>query len=144
MSVQESQVPLPDPPTGVALIIAEHEYNPENGHYEPPIRGVPLNASADCGITPATNPLIAVALGAPVWIYHLVFANTGGAIETVVLTEPGPLANTYTVQVPANTTMAMISTPSAPLFVSRVAAAGNITAQSTAGTTTVTVTYVVK
>lgn len=138
MSVQEAQVPLPAPPTGVSLVIAEHEYNPENGHYEPPIRGLPLNVNLLAPLAAAA--FLAVVAGAPVWFYHFVFANTGAAVETVTLTEPG--GNTYIVEVPANQTVNMISTPSAPLFVSRTA--GNITLLGDVGTTQVTATYVVK
>ena len=43
MAVNEAQVPLPAPPTGAAIVFTEHVYNPENGHYEPSIRGVPLS-----------------------------------------------------------------------------------------------------
>jgi len=139
MSVQESQTPLPPPPTGVALIIAEHEYNPENGHYEPSIRGVPLNVNLQAPLAAAA--FLAVAANAPVWFYHLVFANTIAAAETITLTEPG--GNTYIVHLAGNTTMAMISTPDAPLFVSRTA--GNIMLLGSTGAgTMVTATYVVK
>ena len=139
MSVQETQVPLPAPPTGVALVIAEHEYNPENGHYEPSIRGVPLNVNA---VAPAVaGAFLAVAANAPVWFYHFVFANTLGAVETITLTEPG--GNTYIVTVPANTTVTLVSNPDAPLFMSRTA--GNITILGTVGAgTQVTAAYVVK
>ena len=138
MSIQESQVPLPAPPTGVALVIAEHEYNPENGHYEPSIRGVPLNVNL---LSPlAAAAFLAVAANTAVWFYHFVFANTGGAAVTVTLAEPG--GNTYIVEVPANQTVQMISNPDAPLFVSRVA--GNITLLGTIATVQVTATYVVK
>jgi len=139
MSVQETQVPLPAPPTGVALVIAEHEYNPENGHYEPSIRGVPLNVNA---VAPAVaGAFLAVAANAPVWFYHFVFANTLGAVETITLTEPG--GNTYIVTVPANTTVTLVSNPDAPLFMSRTV--GNITILGTVGAgTQVTAAYVVK
>jgi len=139
MSVQETQVPLPAPPTGVALVIAEHEYNPENGHYEPSIRGLPLNVNA---VAPAVaGAFLAVAANAPVWFYHFVFANTLGAVETITLTEPG--GNTYIVTVPANTTVTLVSNPDAPLFMSRTV--GNITILGTVGAgTQVTAAYVVK
>ena len=138
MSIQESQVPLPAPPTGVALIIAEHEYNPENGQYEPSIRGLPLNVNLIAPLAAAA--FLAVVANAPVWFYHFVFANTGGAVETITLAEPG--GNTYIVEVPANNTVQMISNPDAPLFVSRTA--GNITLLGDVGTTQVTATYVIK
>jgi hypothetical protein len=139
MSVNESQVPLPAPPTGVALITAQHEYNPENGHYEPSIRGVPLNVNA---VAPAVAAaFLAVAANTAVWFYHFVFANTGGAVETITLTEPG--GNTYIVEVPANNTITIVSNPNAPLFVSRTA--GNIAIIGTVGALTqVTAAYVVK
>ena len=139
MSVQEVQVPLPAPPTGVSAITARHEYNPENGHYEPSIRGLPLNVNL---VAPAlAAAFLAVVANAPVWFYHFVFANTGGAAETITLAEPG--GNTYIVEVPANTTTTLISNPNAPLFVSRTA--GNITLLGTVGAATqVTAAYVVK
>ena len=99
MAVVETQVPLPDPPTGVALVLAEHGYNPENGHYEPPLRARPLNASIASGTLAAPAVLLAVAAGVTLWIYHIVLANTSAAAETCVITEPG--GNTYTVEVPA-------------------------------------------
>ena len=139
MSIQEAQVPLPAPPTGVALIIAEHEYNPENGHYEPSIRGVPLNVNA---VAPAVaGAFLAVVANAPVLFYHFVFANPIAAVETITLTEPG--GNTYIVEVPANNTVTLVSTPDAPLFVSRVAGNFTILGSSGAGTQ-VTAAYVVK
>ena len=139
MSIQEAQVPLPAPPTGVAIVTAQHEYNPENGHYEPSIRGLPLNVNAVAPLAAAA--FLVVVANAPVWFYHFVFANTGGAAETITLTEAG--GNTYIVEVPANNTVQMISTPDAPLFVSRTA--GNITIAGSVGAVTqVTATYVVK
>jgi len=139
MSIQETQVPLPAPPTGVALVIAEHEYNPENGHYEPSIRGLPLNVNLQAPAVAAA--FLAVVANAPVWFYHFVFANTIAAVETITLTEPG--GNTYIVEVPANTTVTLISNPDAPLFMSRTA--GNITLLGSTGAGTfVTATYVVK
>ncbi|MEE9316518.1 MAG: hypothetical protein V3U97_05355 [bacterium] len=138
MAVVESQVPLPAPPTGVSIVLTEHVYNPENGHYEPPIRGPPLNVNL---LSPlAAAAFLAVAANTAVWFYHFVFANTGGAAVTVTLAEPG--GNTYIVEVPANTTVQMISNPNAPLFVSRVV--GNITLLGTIATVQVTATYVVK
>jgi hypothetical protein len=138
MSIQESQVPLPAPPTGAALIIAEHEYNPENGHYEPSIRGVPLNVNAVAPLVAAA--FLAVVANTAVWFYHFVFANAGGAAVTVTLAEPG--GNTYIVDVPANQTVTVVSNPDAPLFMSRVA--GNITILGTIATVQVTAAYVVK
>ncbi len=142
---QDPQVPLPDPPTGAALITAEHDYNPESGHYEPPLRARPLNASIASGTLAAPAVLLAVVAGGRVWIYHIVLANTSAAAETCVITEPG--GNTYTVEVPANTTVPLISTPEAPLFVARNAlgVAANITFGSDVITSvTATITYVAK
>ena len=141
MAVNETQVPLPAPPTGVSVIIAEHEYNPENGHYEPSIRGLPLNAAILSGTLAAPTVLLAVVANAPVWIYAWVFANNNAAIQACVVTEPG--GNTYTLEIPADTTYFVTSNPDAPLFMSRTA--GNITVGSTlAGAVTVTAAYVVK
>lgn len=145
MSVEDVQIPLPDPPTGVALVTTEHVYNPESGHYEPPLRTRPLNASIPSGTLAAPAALLAVVAGVPVWIYHIVLANTSAAAETCVITEPG--GNTYTVEVPPNTvdhpTLVITSTPDAPLFVSRTA--GNITFGSDVATSvTATITYVTK
>lgn len=140
MSVTEVQVPLPPPPTGVALVIAEHEYNPESGHYEPPLRDVPRNANVVAAVAPGGQLIAGVTPAAPVWIYHLVFANAGAA-EIVTLTRPDD-GITYVVAVPANLTTVIVSTPQAPLFVSR--GTGNIMAVGAAGNVTVTATYVVK
>lgn len=145
MAVVETQVPLPDPPTGVALVLAEHDYNPENGHYEPPLRARPLNASIASGTLAAPAVLLAVAAGVTLWIYHIVLANTSAAAETCVITEPG--GNTYTVEVPANLTVVVTSTPDAPLFMARnaLAVAANITFGSDVITSvTATITYVTK
>jgi len=145
---QDPQVPLPDPPTGVAVVIAEHDYNPENGHYEPPLRNRPLNAAIASGTLAAPAVLLAiaaVAAGVRLWIYHIVLANTSVAIETCVITEPS--GNTYTVEIPASTTVIVTSTPEAPVFVARTAAAtaGNITFGSDVATSvTATITYVAK
>jgi len=147
MSIQESQAGLPAPPTGVALVIAEHEYNPENGHYEPPLRAQPLNAWIASGTLAAPAILLALAAGVRVWVYHIVLANTSGGNETCVITGPEAVPNTYTVEVPQNTTVIVTSTPDAPVFVARVpaAAAGNITFGSDIlGAVTATITYVTK
>ena len=139
MAVNETQVPLPAPPTGAAIVFTEHVYNPENGHYEPSIRGVPLNVNA---VAPAAaGAFLAVVANAPVWFYHFVFANPIAAVETITLAEPG--GNTYIVEVPANTTVTMISNPDAPLFMSRTAGAITILGSTGAGTQ-VTAAYVVK
>ena len=141
MSVIERQIPLPDPPTGAALIIAEHEYNPENGHYEPSIRGLPLNADILSGTIAAPTTLLTVVAGAPVWIYALAIANNNAAVQQCVITEFG--GNTYIVDIPANATYFVVSNPDAPIFISRTA--GIMTVGSTlAGTINVTATYVVK
>jgi len=142
MSIQQDpQETLPDPPTGVALVIAEHVYNPETGHYDPSLRNRPLTAGATVTVPPAAAALlITVVAGAPVWIYHLVLANLGGN-ERVTITEPGN--NTYIVDVPANQTIPIVSTPQAPIFVSRVA--GPITVAGDAGgNIRVTAMYVTK
>jgi len=138
MAVVETQVPLPAPPTGAAIVFTEHVYNPENGHYEPSIRGLPLNVNLLSPLVAAN--FLAVAANTAVWFYHFVFANIGGAAVTVTLAEPG--GNTYIVEVPANNTVTLVSTPDAPLFVSR--AVGNITLLGTIATVQVTATYVVK
>lgn len=147
---QDPQVPLPGPPTGVALVITEHGYNPETGHYEPPLRTRPENASIDSGTLAAPTNLIIFAAGdRPVWIYHIVLANTGNTVQTCEITEPG--GNVYTVELPANTldhpTAIITSTPDAPLFVARPAAAvvSNLQFGSTTlGQVTATITYVAK
>lgn len=141
MAIAESQVTLPPPPTGVTgTVDALHVYNPESGHYEPIFRGPPLNANLLAPVAPAVA-IIAVVANAPVWIYHMVFANTGGAVVTVTLAEPG--GNTYIVQVPANDTLVIQGNAlSDPLFMST--AAGNITVVGTAATVQVTLSYVVK
>ena len=141
MSIQESQVPLPAPPTGVAIVIAEHEYNPENGHYEPSIRGLPLNANIASGTLAAPTTLLTVVANAPVWIYALVLANINAAVQNCVITEIG--GNTYTIEIPANSTYFVTSNPDAPIFISRTA--GIMTVGSTlVGTIDVTATYVIK
>ena len=139
MAIVETQVPLPAPPTGAAIVFTEHVYNPENGHYEPSLRAVPLNVNLQAPAVAAA--FLAVVANAPVWFYHLVFAETAGAAEIITLTEPG--GNTYIVNLAANQTITLISTPDAPLFVSRVA--GNIMLLGSTGAGTfVTATYVVK
>lgn len=139
MAVNETQVPLPAPPTGAAIVFTEHVYNPENGHYEPSIRGVPLNVNA---VAPAAaGAFLVVVANAPVWFYHFVFANPIAAVETITLTEQG--GNTYIVEVPANQTITIVSTPDAPLFMSRTAGAITILGSTGAGTQ-VTAAYVVK
>ena len=141
MSIQESQVPLPAPPTGVALVIAEHEYNPENGHYEPSIRGLPLNADILSGTLAAPTTLLTMVANAPVWIYALAIANNNAAVQQCVITEFG--GNTYIVDIPASSTYFVVSNPDAPIFISRTA--GIMTVGSTlAGSINVTATYVVK
>ena len=143
MSIQESQVPLPAPPTGVSIVIAEHEYNPENGHYEPSIRAIPLTANllAPAAVGPFGPAIVA---NTTIWYYHFVFANTIGAAETITLTEPGGL--TYIVEVPQNTTLVITSTPDAPLFMARIAGAvvNTTLLGSTGAGTMVTAAYVVK
>ncbi len=136
MAVVEAQVPLPVPPTGVDEHSTLHEFNPETGHYEPPLKNLPLNANAIAGVVAAN--FIAVTATARPWLYYLVFTNIGGAVVTVTLAEPG--GNTLIVEVPANQTVTLPSTPTAPIFVSRTV--GNITlVADIAAVAAVTVTY---
>lgn len=144
MSVTEQQTPLPTPPTGHDQTIVEQTFNPENKHFEPILLALPRNATIASGVLAAPTVLLAVAAGVPVWIYYITLANTSGAAETCVITEPGVLT-TLTVEVPANQTVILPSTPNAPIFMSRPAAAGNITVYSDVlGAVTVTIAYVTK
>ena len=120
--------------------IAVHDYNPENGFYEPHAKTPPLNANI--AITNAAQNLIVGILAAtPVWIYHMVFANNTAAVRTITLTEPG--GNTYIMVIPANTTTVILSTLDAPLF--RSTAAGNLTVVGDAALSgNITIAYVVK
>jgi len=122
-------------------VYAEHRYNPVNGFYEPISRTPPLNANL---VTPlvAGNLIVGIVAANPVWIYMVTLANTGGAVETVTLTEPG--GNTYILQIPGNTTLVVQSpTPDQPLLMST--AAGNLTLVGTVGAATFcTVAYYVK
>ena len=134
MAVVEAQVPLPVPPTGVDEHSTLHEFNPETGHYEPPLKNLPLNANLVAPLVAAA--FIAVTATTRPWIYYLVCANTGAAASTVILAEPG--GNTLIVEVPANDTVILASTPNAPIFVSRTV--GNITLQGDLVVPTVQVT----
>ena len=138
MAVNEAQTPLPVPPTGVDETQAIHPFNPESGHYEPELKNLPLNANLLAGLVAAA--FIAVTATARPWIYYLVFANTGAAVSTVTLAEPG--GNTLIVEVPANDTRTLASIPTAPIFVSRTA--GNITLAADVATVQVTATYTSK
>ena len=138
MSVTEVQTPLPVPPTGHDDTITIHPFNPESGHYEPSLKNVPLNVNALAGLVAAA--FLAVTAAARPWFYYFVFANTGAAVGTVTLTEPG--GNTLIVEIPANLTVTLPSNPDAPIFVSRTA--GNITIVSDVATVQVTATYVMK
>ena len=136
MAINEAQGPLPTPPTGVDETQAVHPFNPERGHYEPELKNLPLNANLLAPIAAAA--FIAVTAAARPWIYYLVFANTGGAVATVTLAEPG--GNTLIVEVPANQTVTLASNPNAPIFVSRTV--GNITlVADVADVVQVTATY---
>ena len=135
MAIVEAQVPLPVPPTGVDEHSTLHEFNPESGHYEPPLKNGVLNASLLSPLVAAA--FIAVTAAARPWIYYLTLANVAGAVVTVTLAEPG--GNTLIVQVPANDTVILRSTPDAPIFVSRTV--GNITLLGTIATVQVTATY---
>ena len=136
MAIVEAQVPVPIPPTGVDENINVMEFNPETGHFEPPLKNLPLNANAVAGIVAAN--FIAVTAAARPWLYYIIIANTGGAVVTVTLAEPG--GNTLVVEVPANDTRILASTPTAPIFVSRTV--GNITlVADIAAVAAVTVTY---
>ena len=134
MAIVEAQVPVPVPPTGVDEHSTLMEFNPETGHFEPPLKNGVLNANLLAPVLAAN--FIAVTATARPWIYHLVFANTG-ALTTVTLAEPG--GNTLIVVVPANDTIVMASTPTAPIFVSRTV--GNITLLGVLATVQVTATY---
>ena len=144
MSDNEVNVPLPTPPTGFDTSIVQQEYNPEIGHFEPPLKARPLTASIASGTLAAPNALLAVAAGVVVWVYQIMLANTSAAAETAVITYG---AFTYTVEIPANNSIPIISTPSAPIFFARnaTAAAVNMTFGSdVAGAVTATITYVTK
>lgn len=139
MSVTEVQTGLPTPPTGIAIVTTEHEYNPHKGFYEPSLKNIPVSASVVATAVGA-NLIAGLLATGPVWIYAMVFANGGAAVTTCTLTEPG--GRTYVVRIPANDSIVIVSNPYAPLFIST--AAGNLTATDALATTTVTVTYVVK
>ena len=140
MSIVEAQTPLPAPPTGMDETIAVHSFNPENGFYEPAAKTPPLNANI--AITNiAQNLIVGIVAATPVWIYHMVFANTTAAARTITLTEPG--GNTYIMVIPANNTVVVVSTPDAPLFMSRTA--GNLTVIGDAALSgNITIAYIVK
>lgn len=140
MSIVEAQTPLPVPPTGHDLTIVEHTYNPHSGFNEPLVKNAPLNANI--AVNAVAQVLIAGLVAAnPAWIYHIVIANTTGAVRLYTLAEPG--GNTYIVNVAANTTLVILSTPAAPLF--RSTAAGNITIQGDAAPSgNITIAYVTK
>lgn len=140
MSVVEAQIPLPAPPTGMDLVNAEHGYNPHSGFYEPPLKNVPLTASL--AVTAAVqNLVVGVTVANPIWVYSIVYANNTAAGRFINITEPG--GQFIIVAAPANTTVALISTPDAPLF--RNTAAGNITVQGDAPLSgAVTITYTTK
>ena len=133
--INEQQTPLPVPPTGIDTTITDHHFNPESGHYEPLLKNLPLNANLLAPLVAAN--FIAVTATARPWIYYLTLANVAGAVVTVTLAEPG--GNTLIVQVPANDTVILRSTPDAPIFVSRTV--GNITLVATIATVQVTATY---
>jgi len=122
------------------MTYAEHDFNPESGTYEPLLLNRPVNRNI--AITNAAQNLIAgIVATNPVWIYHMVFANTTAAVRTITLTEPG--GRTYIVVVPANNSIIIVSTPDAPLF--RSTAAGNLTVVGDAVVSgNITVTYAVK
>jgi len=138
MAVQEAQTPLPVPPTGFDTSIVQQEFNAESGHFEPPLKNAPQNISILAPVV-AVNILAVTATARP-WFYYGVFANTGGAAVTVTITEPG--GNTLIVQVPANQTVTLASTPTAPIFISRTA--GNINIAGSIATVQCTLTYVMK
>ena len=141
MSVTEAQTPLPTPPKGMDLTIAHHWFNPENKHYEPKILAHPLNANIAVPAI-AGNLIAGITAANPVWLYLLIYANTGAGIETVTITEPG--GNTLIAHVPGNTTLVIQSaTPDQPLL--RSTAAGNMTVVGTIGAVTqLTCAYFVK
>jgi len=140
---QDPQETLPAPPTGVALVTAEHEYNPENGHYEPSIRDIPRTADLQAPLAVAVfgPPIVA---NTTIWYYHFVFAETSGAPEMITLTNPA--GDTYIVNLAANQTLVITSTPDAPLFMSRIVGAvvNTMIVGSTGAGTMVTAAYVVK
>ena len=104
------------------------------------VKNAPLNAGIAVTLV-AANLIIGIVAATPVWIYHMVIANTTAAARTFTLTEPG--GNTYIVEVPANNTVVINSTPDAPLFVSRTA--GNLTVVGDATPSgNVTIAYIVK
>lgn len=141
MSVTEAQTPLPTPPKGTHIIIGHHWFNPENKHYEPKVLSHPLNANIAVPAV-AGNLIAGITAANPVWLYLLIYANTGAGVETVTITEPG--GNTLIVQVPGNTTLVLQSNdPDQPLM--RSTAAGNMTVVGTIGAVTqLTCAYYVK
>ncbi len=101
-----------------------------------PGRSLPHRYRLVAGVV-AANFIVVTATARP-WIYYLVIANTGGAVVTVTLAEPG--GNTLIVEVPANDTRVLASVPTAPIFVSRTA--GQITlVADIAAVAQVTATY---
>ena len=140
MSVVEAQTPLPAPPTGHDLTLAEHFFNPENGYYEPISKTPPLNANIAV-TNAAQNLIVGILAGTSAYIYHIMFTNTTGAAIVYTLTEPS--GHTYIVTVPANTSIPVTSLPTAPLLKS--VGAGNLTVVGSAAISgSITIAYIVK
>lgn len=113
MSIQEVQGPLMNRPTGMAVVIAEHEYNPLNGFYEPLLHAAPDSATVLAIVAGATLTTVPATVNAR-YAYILVLSNTGAVGGTVTITDQAGAI--MTMFVPANGTIAIVSTPSAPIF----------------------------
>lgn len=113
MSVTEVQVPLMDRPTGMAVVIAEHYYNPLNGFYEPLLQTAPDSHTITATVAGALLTTVPATVNSR-YVYILVLSNTGAAGGTITITDTAGAI--MTIYVPAYGTIAIVSTPSAPIF----------------------------
>jgi hypothetical protein len=117
MSVtDEQQTQLPVQPKGAALIIAIHEYNPANGHYEPAVLNPPSNA---IGIgTLSGGPIFLTPANINQrWVYGVIASDGGSGGGVFILMDTlGPTLKFGPQNVASGGVFSLISTPNAPLF----------------------------
>jgi hypothetical protein len=113
--INEQQGSLPVQPKGVDLVIAEHDYNPTNGHYEPELFHAPTNVlgiGASGGVLIMTVPLTVNAR----WIYGLVITDGGSGRDYIQLVDTAGPTLKFNIITISGGNYTLMSDPEAPIF----------------------------
>ena len=113
--VNEQQTSLPPQPKGADLVITEHDFNPENGHYEPELYHAPDSV---LGIAQSGGAII---FGVPLtvrarWVYGIIATDGGSGLETLIISDVTAGAQKVQAIINSGGNFVVMSDPEAPIF----------------------------